>query len=571
MGADISSTVSKVVVENSFAQPPNNGPHNAFGQITTKYKPWSVTANNIAGRLQPGLKQRQFRYKPPTDFEPASGCSKTLDVSHMCGVAPSVIQAIPNFGNSASDEAVFDCETQATACEDYRFEVTNQGFVLFARRGGTHIKDYFTTGALTNTSENQNSDQPKNHVAEINQMVLNDTLPSTMNFKRKYVRYMYPGQSLGPGEYICSDTGNCFFGLDPTDSKFKMFTIKIRSIKKTITVNDDVMEGFNDLGTNISGALYELKGIDTKNLNRVANISIDGKRRMFESNFGRMNTLVLGNKYTEIVNTEPSGRKITYDNPGNDLEVITNESGDINYCFDRCSSRPDCGGFVIDSNDPDKCFLKDVSIFPNANRVRDVDKKLYKRLYTPRNVSESCMKPDNKDVVAIDSVLLEHYPLDKNNSRMTKNTLCGSDQLLEDPTNKLRDIEEGAISSFMATVTNNLNKAFNVMMQYDTIQSGDEMNVNDRIDTYDKINTKIKSILKKQDTIDGVEEDTYIQVVSETYKYIIWSIIAVVTIMVIVIYGDISNYTTNITSALGNFFKPSSSSSSSSSSDQDQE
>jgi hypothetical protein len=180
------------------------------------------------------------------------------------------------------------------------------------------------------------------------------------------------------------------------------------------------------------------------------------------------------------------------------------------------------------------------------------------------------MKPDNKNVIAIDSILLDHYPFDKP-GKMTKNTLCGSDQLLEDPSKRLLDIEEGAISSFMTTITNNLNKAFNVMMQYDTIQNGDEMKVNDRIDTYDKVNTKIKSILKKQDTIDGVEEDAYIQVVSETYKYIIWSIIAVVIIMVIVVYGDVSNYTTNITSTLGNFFKSSSSSSSSSSSDRDQE
>jgi hypothetical protein len=178
------------------------------------------------------------------------------------------------------------------------------------------------------------------------------------------------------------------------------------------------------------------------------------------------------------------------------------------------------------------------------------------------------MKPDNKNVVAIDSILLDHYPFDKP-GEMTQNTLCGSDQLLEAPSKRLRDIEQGAISSFMTTITNKLNKAFNVMMQYDTIQSGDEMNVNDRIDRYDKVNTKIKSILNKQDTIDGMEEDTYIQVISETYKYIVWSIIAVVIIMVIVVYGDVSNYTTNITSTLGNFFK--SSSSSSSSSDQDRE
>ena len=544
----------------SFFDPPHNGPHNAFGKVEVKYKPYKVTANNISGRLQPALKERQFRYKPPTDFEPANGCSKTLDVSHVCGAAPPVSQAIPKFGDTTStDEAFFDCEEQATACEDYRFEVTTQGLVLFTHRGGRSITSHFTTNSIKNTSEEQNRDQPTNHINEINQMVLNDTLPPNMNFKRKYIQYMYPGQSLGPGEYICSNTGNCFFGLDPADSKFKMFTIKIRSNKKTITVNDqetEVIEGFNDSGTNISGALYELNGVDTKNLNEVANISIDGRKRMFGTN-----TLKLGNKYTEIINTEPSGLKITYDNPGNDLEAVTNESGDINYCFDRCSSRPDCGGFVVDSTNTDKCFLKDKDIFPRSNRVRDVNKKLYKRLYTPVNVSESCMKPDNKNVVAIDSILLDHYPIDKNSRRVTTNTLCGSDQLLEAPSKRLRDIEEGSISSFMTIIRNNLNKAFNIMMQYDTIQNSNQMNVTDRIDKYDKINTKIKSILKKQDTIDGMEEDTYIQVISETYKYIVWSIIAVVIIMVIVVYGDISNYTTNITSTVSNFFKSSSSSS----------
>jgi len=554
-----------------FKQPPNVGPHDAYGEVEEKYKPWSVPDNNIGKLLEPGIKQSEFRFSLSTAnvFDPADGCDKDLETSYVCGTAAPVNKKLPPPVHYGS-EIVFDCNSQVRACEDYRFEVTTDGSVLFTYRGGRHIKSHFNTEPTANTNNAQNSGQPTSDIEKINQMVLNNALPGYMNFKRKYKQYMYPGDSLGPGEYICSNTGNCFFGLDPADSKFKMFTIKIRSNKKPVTVNDMdiiVMEGSNDLGTNISGALYELNGVDISNRDKFANISIDGKKRMFGSS-----ALKLGDKYNEIINTEPSGRKVTYDNPGNDLETITNESMDINYCFDRCSARPDCGGFVVDNTDPDKCFLKDKDIFPRANRVRDVDKKLYKRLYTPQNVSESCMKPDNKNVVAIDSILLDHYPRDEKNSEVTRDTLCGTDQLLSDPSKRLSDIETGALDSFKAMITNRLNQAFNVMMQYDTIQNGDEMNVTKRIDAYDKINTKIKSILKKQDTIAGVEEDTYIQVVSETYKYIIWSIIAVVIIMVIVIYGDISNYTTNITnltSTLGNFFKSSSSSSSSSSSDQE--
>ena len=375
------------VTRSGFAQPPHNGPHNAYGKVNVKYKPWSVPVNNITSRLQLGLKKDEFRYSPPTDFDPAEGCEKTLTASYVCGsAAPINIPSTP-FGKNSTDEVHFNCKARVDECNDYRFEVTTQGSVLFTNRGGALIKSRFTntgSNASVNTNEYQNSDQPRTDIEKINQMVLNNALPSSMNFKRKYVRYMNPGDSLGPGEYICSSTGNCFFGLDPVDSRFKIFTIKIRSDQKSSTVNNaeiSVMEGFADLGTNISGALYELNGVDTKNLNAVANISIDGKKRLFGTS-----TLKLGDKYTEVITIEPSSeKKITYDNPGNDLETIANESGDINYCFDRCSSRPDCGGFVIDSTAPDKCFLKDKDIFPSANRVRDVDKHLYKRLYTPKN------------------------------------------------------------------------------------------------------------------------------------------------------------------------------------------
>jgi hypothetical protein len=206
-------------------------------------------------------------------------------------------------------------------------------------------------------------------------------------------------------------------------------------------------------------------------------------------------------------------------------------------------------------------------MFPVGNRVKNPDTKLYKRLYRPKGVSESCMKPENAKVVAIDSILLDHYPSDRYMPEMSDSTLCGVDQLVEDPTKRLEAIENNALSTFLASMSDKIGKAIEKVTYYNSVESDPQMDVNGRINRYDRVNSEIKSILKRQDVISGVEEDTHLQVVSETYKYIVWSIIAIIVIIVIVIYGDVSNYTTNISDSFGKLFTlPSFSSSSSSSS-----
>jgi hypothetical protein len=326
--------------------------------------------------------------------------------------------------------------------------------------------------------------------------------------------------------------------------------------KVTVIVGDNDVVGNS---TKQTAALYELNGVSVDNLDKFANISIDGKQRMFG-----IYQRELGEKYVEVTGTDVIGRTVTYDNPENDLQAITNENRDIAYCFNQCSIRPDCGGFVVSNTQPDKCYLKTTGMFPTGNRVKNPDTKLYKRLYKPKGVSSSCMRPENAQVAAIDSVLLDHYPKDRY-STMSKSTLCGVDQLVENPTNRLSAIESGALATFLTNMSTKIGKAMEKITYYNTVEADPEMDTNRRIDGYDAVNREIKSIVNKQDVISGVEEDTHLQVVSETYKYIIWSIVAIVIIIVIVTYGDISNYTTNITGSLGKLFTSSSSSSATSS------
>jgi hypothetical protein len=523
------------------------------------YRPYNVTRDNVTPQMW-YMGGNQSYYQPAWWFDPAQGCNKTFVGTYTCGKGLAKNVTMNNF-NGAS-VATFDCRTEHDTCINFRFEITDTGILRFTDKNGNLINQFYHTASETN--ESVNIGQRSVDIDNINKMVLYDVLPPTFNLRRRYYRYMYPSQSLKAGEYICSSTGNCFFALDETDGTFKMFTIKIRSGPEQLNNNNvTVIVGDNDVAGNSTkqtAALYELNGVSVDNLDKFANISIDGQRRMFG-----LYQRELGEKYVEVTGKDVIGRPVTYDNPENGLEEISNETRDIAYCFNQCSIRADCGGFVVSQTQPDKCYLKDTSMFPTGNRVKNPDTKLYKRLYKPKGVSSSCMQPENAQVAAIDSVLLDHYPKDRYMPNMNRKTLCGVDQLVETPTSRLAAIESGQLATFLLTMSANIRKAVEKITYYNSVEADPEMDTNRRIDGYDVVNREIKTIINKQDIISGVEEDTHLQVVSETYKYIIWSIIAIVIIIVIVTYGDVSNYATNITGSFGKLFTSSSSSSSSSS------
>jgi hypothetical protein len=548
-------------------------PLDTYGEIDKIHYPWKNANTNANPYLEGGLGSRIFNYNPGS-WDPASGCSKTLEARYTCGTGLQAGQTLSIKTNnfSSNSTASFNCSTFYNECNNFRFEVTNDGRILFTDGAGSIRNSFFGHSDTKQTNESVNAGQSLNLIKQINAMVLNDELPKRMGLRKKYEQYMYPNFTLGAGEYICSSTGNCFFALDSKDGKFKMFTIKLRSVQKPVSVRKpngtsetiSVWEGLNDTGEVASAALYDLNGVSILNP-KVANISIDGNRRIFEPN-----NLELGTEYAKISQIDFGGVETNYDNPGNDLKTVNNEAMELAYCVDQCNANPQCGGFVVDRNEPDKCYLKDRDIFPNANRVKDVTgKELYKRLQRPKGVSKSCMKPQNMQVVAIDNTLFDHYPIDKTHPKVTSRTLCGVDELVEDPTKRLADIENNALITWKNAIGAKISEAIKVMTQYNAIQDDPEMQVNERIDAYDKVNTGIKKIIKTQEIIDGVEEDTHLQVVSETYKYIIWSIVAVIVMIVIVVYGDISNYTSafgNISNSVSNFFTSSSSSSTSSAS-----
>jgi hypothetical protein len=515
------------------------------------YKPYNVSIGNSDQYLQGGGKLYSY-YQPAYEQpDPATGCSKNFVGTYKCGNGPP-----KEITAAGAGSAFFDCRAEHDECTNFRLELTTSGEVRFTDRSGNPITgvngiNIPVDDRKTNEKLNPNP-QLRTQVEELNEMVLSNNLP---NLRRKFVTFMHPSQSLNQGEYICSATGNCFMVLT-TDGILEVCALKIRS--NPVPATSVLMKGSDTT----SHALYKLEGLNVENLGKVANISIDGKRRMYSNG-----QLTLGTKYVEITGKDAKDRPIAYDNPGESLESVRNDTGSIDFCFQQCSSRPDCGGFTVSKSDPDTCYLKTPDMFPVGMRVPSTSTQLYKRLYTPKlqKISESCAKPGNTNVVAIDSVLFDHYPTDRNDPRMTRSTLCGVDQIVETQSNAFEDASANLTSIYdriMAGISDMIKKR----TIYNMLRDDPKMNVGDKIRDYEKTTDEIGAINKKEETIRGTEEDTRIMLVSETYKYILWSILAIGILIAIVLYGDVGSggIAANISSVTNLFKSPSSSSSASS-------
>ena len=104
---------------------------------------------------------------------------------------------------------------------------------------------------------------------------------------------------------------------------------------------------------------------------------------------------------------------------------------------------------------------------------------------------------------------------------------------------------------------NSISATISKQTQYNTLREDPSMDVSGKIIKYKKKSDEIAKYTEKQETIQGTEEDARIELISETYKYVLWSILAIVIIIAIVYYGDIGSYPTNI-SSVTDIFKSSS-------------
>jgi hypothetical protein len=410
------------------------------------------------------------------DKDPAPGCSKSFDISYMCGTVPKT----GHLDNEAWGRTItLDCAESTGQC--YCYLILEDGGQMTIYKG----------------------DSPENNQGVVYKWPKYDVTKSAPNPTYSVANsstqqnWIKGGTGLNIGEWIVSNDGLIILMMQ-TDGNLTLstFTENIGCKKQTDS---------NMYGNQSSNALYELDPVpDNTNLGKIGYVDASGKLREYPADM-----VGLSNTYRSYPN---------YDSPGNDLENMPITNSTKSACQTACDNNMDCGGFMFD-NSTKNCYLKTSSVYPKSARNPYKNADLYVR--NPKIINSENV---TKNIVDIDSSTWANY---QKNGVMKPNEKFGlakatnkQQQHLQNLRDRLHDIGTNIVGKI-----NNL-QSENVDLNSSMTQINSDLDEN--IKQYTDVNNKfIKIKNNNNETINGMVSNSDLVVLQENYGYMFWSIFAV--------------------------------------------
>jgi hypothetical protein len=339
--------------------------------------------------------------------------------------------------------------------------------------------------------------------------------------KSKYrMPFIKDGQILSIGEWIVSEDGKLLLIMQ-NDGNLVLYTFKSNCVNGSGSGNSK-----NIYGGNLANAVYDIgkTGIKTR-IGQLGYIDPDSQLYTYPSS-----NVTYSNTYSSVIqNTNIQGNDI----PG----AAMNNMSDITKCMNACNKYSDCNAFVYDTTGPyPVCFPKKVSAndlySPNTFKP-SVGKTTYIRDKKPK---KSPIGTDNT-VHNVDSIAYQNY----GNQGGAIQEKYGLASTIPVQTQQLSQIQD-KLNLLLSQLNKNLNelKKYNVDMTNNTIKSvveGFEANKDStkKISLSNQINRKINNLQKNQTGLDNILRDSKIKTLQQNYEYILWSILALGTVLIAVI------------------------------------
>ncbi|MEX0595190.1 MAG: GLEYA domain-containing protein, partial [Candidatus Paceibacterota bacterium] len=253
-------------------------------------------------------------------------------------------------------------------------------------------------------------------------------------------------------------------------------------------------------------AVYTIPlSVGNDNIGKVGYVTSDNKLKEYPSEL-----IKKSNKYIEIGN---------FTNPGNDIKTINVKTAD--ECMTGCNETDGCDGFVF--NPTGTCSFKNSNMYPKTARIKssggDV---LYKRTVDVKNNS-SC----SKNVTPISGSLWSNYIKD---GSMTEDVLCN----LGDYTKAQQEKVEVARKDLHTTVNeihNKLNKLDENDKKLLNKYGLNQKKIEKDISMFNLANKQNKTMDHELTTLQGMQYNSETELISENYKNIVWSILAIVLVI----------------------------------------
>lgn len=445
---------------------------------------YRVTADNATSALN-----KNFGDTPKSNWsfginngnygDPAGGCGKDFKGSYTCG--DNTVKTVSGWEGGTS---VFDCTNEVNLCTF---------FMLLGDDGNLSIYQGLPSTNAINSIWSTNTNTPNTRPN-----------PDWVSTNGKYgVNYLKTGQSLASGEFIGSSAGNAKLMME-NDGSLRIYISYFSDEPNCLKTDDGKFAGRED-----SNAVYSIStdGISA-NLGRVGYVNKNSQIQEYPESMTSLDT-----KYS-VVNG--------YDSLDYTITNGTYTNTTARECIKLCNDDDTCVGFVFDESS--KVGELKSTIFPIADREPNYNKKIYIRKVKVNN-SDSC----SKEIRNIDSILWENYP---KNEDMTSLTTCGiSDELLE---------EQQAVSSLEDQLSDISSQIVEIVKDMESMN----LDINEKIgennkslddykEKYYSESQNIKRDIKVgQANRNAILEDKNMYVLEQNYKYILWSSLAIVIIII---------------------------------------
>jgi hypothetical protein len=222
-------------------------------------------------------------------------------------------------------------------------------------------------------------------------------------------------------------------------------------------------------------------------------------------------------------------------------------SASMEKCRGMCDADEKCGGFVYTksgSSSDGKCELKDrAKMYPAGLRVADPTKQLMLKVPTINGtIADNKCKVGNGAYVAIDSAQYAHYP---DTGAMSARTKCNvaniipkkGELAMPDVTGMIGAVDNvmkdtaAKTAEYRAQVTSKSSK--DSFIGFREGMAGDISGGN-YADTMKEVQGDLKKIANaeyQRERINAMTEETNKGLIAESYKFILWSILAILAVM----------------------------------------
>ena len=191
----------------------------------------------------------------------------------------------------------------------------------------------------------------------------------------------------------------------------------------------------------------------------------------------------------------------------------------LNQCEQACNELGDCAGFVANA---DTCWLKNSGMFPTGLRQPNNDYELYTRNKTVKN-NNSCVK-------TIENSTAANWELLPMGEKMSMNTLCNLGAITEQ---ERKELEEKYLKLYGVTATLD-NKLQGLTREKSKIEHSMKNNtgkLKSDMNNYKNVWNQADDNVNNLDNISGMLQDTDLNMVSQNYKHMLWTILAILIII----------------------------------------